>query len=213
MRRILSGSVAALAVLMLGACGDGGTGTDNDEDPTTGTVSGEVRTSGGPVAGAQVSLSGIANTTTTAGGTYEFLEVEPGAYTVTLTVPDELELDDGDSANRSVMVTAGATATASWTLVDPDAPPVQNVTLSGTTFSPAHVTIEPGTLVRWTVNDGSHTVTPEDSEQPGVWTEAALSTGQTFEHLFETPDEVYDYFCVPHQSVGMTGSVTVTSGQ
>lgn len=78
-------------------------------------------------------------------------------------------------------------------------------------FSPATVTIAPGTRVRW-VNDaaGFHTVTPEEPGQAGVWQRAEFNaTGQTFEFTFEVAGQEYDYFCEPHRDQGMTGRVIV----
>lgn len=77
-----------------------------------------------------------------------------------------------------------------------------------TSFSPANVTIEPGTTVRW-INrrDVFHTVTPEGHSE---WDAASISanTGETFEHTFENPGE-FDYYCAPHLALGMVGQIRV----
>lgn len=210
MKRGTLGAVALAAAIGAGAiaCGDDGGTTE----VTTGTVSGSVSTQVEAVAGATVTLTGGRTATTNATGGYSFSNVEAGSYTVTLTLPEGMELPAGETLEKSVTVTGGGTASASWTLHDPDAATVVEVRLSGITFSPANITISPNTIVRWTVDEGTHSITPEDSEQAGVWNDTGLiSTGTVFEHKFETANQVYDYFCSPHQSQGMVGSVTVTN--
>jgi plastocyanin len=85
---------------------------------------------------------------------------------------------------------------------------VVEIEMFETSFSPANVTIEAGTTVRW-VNrrDVFHTVTPEGHSE---WARASISAsvGETFEHTFETPGE-FAYFCEPHLSVGMLGEIRV----
>lgn len=78
-------------------------------------------------------------------------------------------------------------------------------------FSPADVTIDPGTTVRW-VNDAVmlHTVTPNNPSQPGVWAEATTSsTGLVMTHTFSQSGQTYSYHCQPHLAEGMTGVVRV----
>ena len=95
----------------------------------------------------------------------------------------------------------------------PPPPPGNSVTVhltAGLRFSPATVTIAPGTTVRW-INDAAlgHTVTPDNAAQPGAWTSQALTTqNQVFDHTFNTPG-TYNYHCEPHRLDGMTGVVVV----
>ncbi|HET6342871.1 MAG TPA: plastocyanin/azurin family copper-binding protein [Gemmatimonadota bacterium] len=75
-------------------------------------------------------------------------------------------------------------------------------------FDPAELTIAPGTTVRWVHQAGSlfHTVTPEGHDE---WQEAGRSSqGVVLEHTFQTAGE-FPYFCEPHRSAGMVGSVSV----
>ena len=51
-----------------------------------------------------------------------------------------------------------------------------------------------------------HTVTPDGHTEWARW--ETTSTGQSFEHTFNTPG-TYDYYCEPHRGMGMTGSITV----
>ncbi len=94
-------------------------------------------------------------------------------------------------------------------------------------FSPERVRIVPETTVRW-VNDSDvgHTVTAYEAGIPeraayfasgGFEAERAarndvqgglIAAGESYEHTFDTPG-TYEYFCVPHESSGMTGTVVV----
>lgn len=80
-------------------------------------------------------------------------------------------------------------------------------------YSPSDITVDLGTTVVWTNKDSAaHTVTSgEPSIGPtGVFDSALFSSGQTFEHQFNTFG-VHDYFCLVHP--WMTGTVTVPEGE
>jgi plastocyanin len=82
------------------------------------------------------------------------------------------------------------------------------VSLLTTSFSPQLLTVSAGTEVTW-VNTTSttHTITPDQHTQ---WQRREMSnSGETFTVRFDTPGS-YEYYCEPHQSVGMTGRITVT---
>src|SRR5215212_11112233 len=70
-------------------------------------------------------------------------------------------------------------------------------------FSPANVTVEPGTTVTW-VNEGSvpHTVTSDD----GQFDSGVLMPGDSYTVMFKGQGTI-TYHCAIHPS--MTGSVTV----
>jgi plastocyanin len=75
-------------------------------------------------------------------------------------------------------------------------------------FDPANITVEPGTTVTWVQSgDNPHTTTSYD----GLWDSGMIEggSGGTFSFTFEEPG-TYDYYCIPHESMGMIGSVTVT---
>jgi plastocyanin len=83
-------------------------------------------------------------------------------------------------------------------------------------FEPAWVTVDVGDTVEWTLSEGSHTVTlyhrdngSADHRAPdGVMAfDDDLDDGR-FEWTFDT-EGVYDYYCRPHESAGMVGSVVV----
>src|SRR3712207_4697045 len=77
-------------------------------------------------------------------------------------------------------------------------------------FAPANITVEPGTTVTWVQSgDNPHTTTSYD----GLWDSGLIEggSGGTFSFTFDEPG-TYDYFCIPHEDLGMVGSVTVTGG-
>ncbi len=73
-------------------------------------------------------------------------------------------------------------------------------------FDPQHVTIEAGDTVRWENPAGGarHNVRADDMSFQSGGTETEF----IFEHTF-TEAGVNPYHCVPHRSIGMTGTVTV----
>ncbi|MFB6299468.1 MAG: plastocyanin/azurin family copper-binding protein [Halobacteriales archaeon] len=94
-------------------------------------------------------------------------------------------------------------------------------------FEPESVTVKPGGTVIWeNIGSVGHTITayadgiPDgapyfasggfDSEQAARQnvTEGLIGAGETFKHTFEQSG-IYEYFCIPHESSGMTGSIQV----
>lgn len=85
-------------------------------------------------------------------------------------------------------------------------------------FEPHVVRVNVGGTVTWTLESGSHTTTAyhPDNDHPqlvpdgaAAWDSGILSEqGATFEHTFET-EGVYHYYCMPHESLGMLGSIIV----
>lgn len=86
-------------------------------------------------------------------------------------------------------------------------------------FSPHAVWIEPGGTVTWTNESGQHDAVayhPDNDDKPlrmpeeaAPWSIDLLAEeGASASHTFET-EGVYDYFCTPHESVGMVGTVIV----
>jgi plastocyanin len=94
----------------------------------------------------------------------------------------------------------------------PPTPGPQVVTIhltSGLAFSPADVTIAPGTTVRW-VNDAAmtHTITPDNPAQAGAWPSTTVSeAGAVYEKVFSATGD-YAYHCNPHSGV-MRGTIRV----
>jgi len=109
-----------------------------------------------------------------------------------------------------------ASATVTATTLDSDQGAGRNV------FTPAVVWLEPGGTVTWEIETGSHSATayhPDNGGKPArvpggtdAFDSGVQSDGATFEHTFET-EGVYNYYCTPHESLGMVGLVVVGSPQ
>jgi len=106
-----------------------------------------------------------------------------------------------------------------------------DVGMGAKAFRPEQLEVTVGTTVTWlNTNKQGHSVTAYENGLPdgadyfasgGFDSEKAareswgnssggtLFEGQTFEHTFEVPGE-YPYFCIPHETGGMVGSVVVT---
>jgi plastocyanin len=91
----------------------------------------------------------------------------------------------------------------------------------GYQFEPATLTVPRGTTVTW-VNAGQqpHTVTDDpskaanraDAQLPNgaqPWDSGFVEAGTTFTRTFDTPGQ-YTYFCMPHETLGMIGRITVS---
>jgi plastocyanin len=89
---------------------------------------------------------------------------------------------------------------------------------SGYYFDPIGLFVKPGETVTWVIESGSHTSTAYSKENGTVtripegatsWKSGFLNKqGATFEHTFEVKG-TYDYFCLPHKSMGMIGRLVV----
>lgn len=203
--------VGAGLFFVLAGCSGGDNGTEPEPTPETGAISGTVVEGSAGVPGAAIALSGGGGTATTnANGEFSFSNVEVGSYTLTVTLPEGFTLADGESASKSVTVTADQTATVSWGAIADDPPAQQNaaVTLTASSFDPSSVTITVGSTVQWTNGTATaHTITPNNSSQTGAWADESISgDGATFSHTFDTTGE-YDYHCSIH--AGMTGEIIV----
>lgn len=133
--------------------------------------------------------------------------------TDTPTTPTPSEGDDappgGDQLGGPNDLQSSASVEA--TVLSSDQGAGQNVN------TPAVVWIEQGATVTWDILEAAHSVTayhpdydrrlriPEDASP---FDSETLSEGETFEHTFETPG-VYNYFCRPHEGLGMVGLVIV----
>ena len=85
-----------------------------------------------------------------------------------------------------------------------------DVSVSGTSFTPADITIDLGDTVRWTNAGGTHNVngtTATFAGNPESFGNS-LGTGWVFDHKFTVPG-TYDYRCDQHFGGGMTGRVNV----
>ncbi|AUV84567.1 hypothetical protein C2R22_23370 (plasmid) [Salinigranum rubrum] len=120
---------------------------------------------------------------------------------------DESGHDDGEDGHDEAV--GAPTDTAEVRMITED---------GGYHFEPHVVRVNVGGTVTWNNESGSHSTTAyhPDNDQPqlvpdgaATWDSGIVSEqGATFEHTFET-EGVYHYYCTPHESLGMIGSVIV----
>jgi len=88
-------------------------------------------------------------------------------------------------------------------------------------FTPAVVWVESGATVTWEIQDAAHSVTTyhADNERPqrvpedaSAFDSGTVDAGETVQRTFETPG-VHNYFCKPHEGIGMVGLVIVDGPQ
>lgn len=88
-------------------------------------------------------------------------------------------------------------------------------------FEPAWVEIRPGDVVRFEVKEGIHTVTayhPNNRRDLGIPKEAdsfdsgVLSGGDVWFLKISIPGE-YNYFCLPHERMGHTGTIVASNDE
>lgn len=210
-KRFERGAGIALGLAVMAACGGGDGPTNPDPDPTT-SIQATVTAAGTGQEGVTVRLFNADATTarstqtTNTSGVATFSSLPLASYDVEVAVPTGFELAAGQTAKKRVSAMTTTQASVSFALQEVTAGNLVTITAAGTSFSPATVTIDVGTTVRWVNGGGDHTVTPDGHTQ---WTRAVLSSGgQPFSHTFNTPG-TYQYYCEPHESAGMTGTITV----
>lgn len=102
-----------------------------------------------------------------------------------------------------VVATAGVSGSAS-------AQGIPTISMGNNYFDPVGLAIEAGTTVRFEIDEGSHSATAYEDRIPSdaaPFDSETISQGE-FEHTFEIPG-TYDYYCIPHESMGMTGRIVV----
>ncbi|MFB6131116.1 MAG: plastocyanin/azurin family copper-binding protein [Salinigranum sp.] len=104
---------------------------------------------------------------------------------------------------------AGAVATAGLTGVT-RARETPVVEIRSDYFDPIGLYVETGTRVRFEVAAGAHSATAYPDRIPSGATafDSGIVSGGSFDHTFETPG-TYDYYCLPHRSIGMVGRIVV----
>lgn len=94
-----------------------------------------------------------------------------------------------------------------------DPPPIGNqrtvdtIRVNAVSFEPSALTVRPGRTVVW-VNTQPifHTITPDGHSQ---WTEASGNAAGEMMRVTFNATGAFNYFCRPHRSAGMTGTITV----
>lgn len=87
------------------------------------------------------------------------------------------------------------------------------ITIGNYNFQPANVTVPQGTKVTW-VNKTTTTHTSTSGtgcSGDGKWNSGNLGEGASYSYTFGE-EGTYNYFCIPHCSMGMVGVVNVKSG-
>lgn len=121
------------------------------------------------------------------------------------------------SCNASTPETASKETTAEATVAETTAEETSTTDLNqvickNNRFQPDTLTVRVGTTVTWINQDGFiHTVTSgtSPSERSGLFDSGNLNAGETFSFTFDQA-RTYDYFCIPHYSLGMIGKIIVT---
>ena len=84
------------------------------------------------------------------------------------------------------------------------------VAMENNYFDPIGLFVEPGTTVRFEIAAGAHSATAYPDRVPAgadAFDSGVLSSG-SYDVAFERPG-TYDYYCIPHESVGMVGRIVV----
>ncbi|WP_436926078.1 plastocyanin/azurin family copper-binding protein [Halosimplex amylolyticum] len=118
-----------------------------------------------------------------------------------------------DYSRRRFLGALGAGTVASAGFTQPVAAQETPVVEMGNNyFDPIGLRIEPGATVRFELAAGTHSATAYENRIPSgasAFDSGVVSSGG-FEHTFEAPG-TYDYYCIPHKSVGMVGRIVVGS--
>jgi plastocyanin len=105
------------------------------------------------------------------------------------------------AAAGGALLAAAATAPAQ----QPAPAPANQITIDNFAFSPAILTVKPGTKVVWLNHDEEpHTVMSADKAAP--FKSGALDTNDQFAFVFSQPG-TYKYFCTIHSH--MVGTIVV----
>ncbi|WP_132061312.1 plastocyanin/azurin family copper-binding protein [Halorussus amylolyticus] len=114
---------------------------------------------------------------------------------------------------------AAAAAGAAGTAAAQDGGGTEEVTVGpggSLAYDPDSLEITPGTTVVWVWDSDNHNVVPseapDDSSFEGTegGDDETYDTGHEYEHTFETEGD-YEYYCTPHETAGMTATITVSA--
>ena len=129
---------------------------------------------------------------------------------------NDQQTDSNHMANynrRQFLGVLGAGAVAGVGISQPaSAQETPVVKMGNNYFDPIGLHVEPGTTVRFEIAAGAHSATayPDRVPADGTAFDSGTISQGSFEHTFEAPG-TYDYYCIPHKSVGMVGRIVVGS--
>jgi plastocyanin len=118
----------------------------------------------------------------------------------------------GSAATTPSSSAAGSSAAA------PATPTIQMT--NDNKFSPATLTVPKGMTVTWqnastmvhsATDDPAKAVNKSDAALPAgaqPWDSGLIQPGQSWTHTFDVAGN-YSYFCIPHETLGMLGKITV----
>ncbi|MFP4625837.1 MAG: plastocyanin/azurin family copper-binding protein [Natronomonas sp.] len=116
-------------------------------------------------------------------------------------------------SRRQFLGVLGASAVAGTGISGPvSAQQTPVVAMGNNYFDPIGLHVEPGTTIRFEIEAGAHSATAYPDRIPSdtsVFDSETITQG-SYEHTFETPG-TYDYYCIPHKTVGMVGRIVVGS--
>lgn len=124
------------------------------------------------------------------------------------------------SATTTTTTEAPETTTTTTTAAEPAGPTIEMRTDNeGSYFDPKGLLVEPGTTITFVNTSGAHATAayhPDNDDKPlripesaSAWSSKTFSeTDATFEVTLDTPG-VYDYYCPPHEALGMVGRLVV----
>ncbi|WP_082837727.1 plastocyanin/azurin family copper-binding protein [Haladaptatus sp. R4] len=129
------------------------------------------------------------------------------------------------SLSRRMLLKATGTTVVSATLAgcsssqpEPDETPADTTVIVGANgnyrFDPENLTITAGTTVAWEWKSNRHNIVVNKQPKDANWEGTPGGKGKLYHdgyrytHSFDVPG-YYHYYCNPHRSIGMVGSVTV----
>lgn len=81
------------------------------------------------------------------------------------------------------------------------------ITAGGIVFTPANITVTVGDTIKWQWLNGTHTTTSATIPTGATsWNAPLDASHQTYFYVI-LQSGTYNYYCIPHQSLGMTGVI------
>jgi len=115
------------------------------------------------------------------------------------------------TTRREFLVASGTAASVGvvGTASAQEAPTVRMISEGDTYYyDPIGLSVDPGTTVTFENAAGSHNAVSYDDRIPTGASAFETPLGETADVTFEEPG-TYDYYCVPHKTLGMVGRVVV----